>query len=209
MHIQKQKSIKQRHGGFTLVEILVAIGILSGIIGLIAAFQVDVFSISGILQSGLDNQNEARKAIGPFVSEVRSASASDMGSYVIRRAQSNDLIFYSDINGDNRKEEIRYYLEDGALLKSVTESNQNPLQYNSDNTKIVQRINHVINENIFEYFDSGYDGASTTPAISEPIDISQIRMIKINLTIDSDVNEPPQAVTVTTQASIRNLKDNY
>jgi prepilin-type N-terminal cleavage/methylation domain-containing protein len=209
MHIQKQKSIKQRHGGFTLVEILVAIGILSGIIGLIAAFQVDVFSISGILQSGLDNQNEARKAIGPFVSEVRSASASDLGSYVIRRAQSNDLIFYSDINGDNRKEEIRYYLEDGALLKSVTESNQNPLQYNSDNTKIVQRINHVINENIFEYFDSGYDGASTTPAISEPIDISQIRMIKINLTIDSDVNEPPQAVTVTTQASIRNLKDNY
>ena len=54
------KRIKKQKG-FTLIETLVAVFIFSIIVVAIGTFQKDVFSLNYILQTGLKNQNEAKK----------------------------------------------------------------------------------------------------------------------------------------------------
>jgi hypothetical protein len=72
-------------------------------------------------------------------------------------------------------------------------------------TEMVHNITNG-NSGIFSYYDSSYDG--TTAALTTPVTISAIRLVKVSLVIDADPGKSPTAVTITTQTSIRNLKDN-
>lgn len=201
--------IKNKKRGFSLVEILVALGIFSVIVVLIGTFQADIFSLNEIIQVGLNNTNEAKKIIRPFSNEVRSATLSDNGSYPILQADSTNFIFYSDIDGDGEREQVRYFLENGVFKKGITNSSGNPKIYNPNDEDIIQVVKDVVNSEIFTYFDSSYDGQEFSEQLSFPVSVSSIRLIKIELVIDSNPDKPPAAVTVSTQVSIRNLKDNH
>jgi prepilin-type N-terminal cleavage/methylation domain-containing protein len=124
--------IKQKNSGYTLIEIMIAIGIFTSIMGLVAAFQMDIFSMNDFIQSGLKDQNEAKNIIKHFVREVRSLSESNQGSYPIKQADADTFIFFSDIDHDQIKEEVRYYVEDGVLKKGVIEPSGDPLVYDEN-----------------------------------------------------------------------------
>lgn len=200
---------KEANRAFTLVEILVAVAIFSLIIVAIGSFQADIFSLNTIIQAGLENQNEAKKVIRPFANEVRSASQSNLGAYPIKLASSTAFTFYSDIDNDNLKEEVRYFLEDGNFKKSVIEPSGEPLSYNPSDAQIINIVHDVTNANIFEYYDSSYDGTSTSTPLAFPVTPSDVRLVKVQLIIDSNPDKPPAPLYVTTQVSIRNLKDNH
>lgn len=206
---QKNQIFLEGGRGFSLIEVFIAIVILSLIVGLIGAFQSDVFSLNRIIQSGLANQNEAKKVIRPFANEVRSASISNLGSYPIKSASDTEFIFYSDIDQDNLKEEVKYYLENGDFKKSIIKPTGQPLVYDSENESIINIIHDVTNDVIFEYYDSSYDGTASSTPLENPVITSDIRLVKINLVIDSDPLKPPSPLYITTQVSVRNLKDNY
>ena len=208
MKIKHEHNRVENKGGFTLVEILVSISILGAIIGLIGAFQADVFSVSRIIQSGLNNQNEAKKVIRPFANEVRSASPSSLGAYPIKSASTTEFVFYSDIDNDNLKEEVRYYLDGGDFKKGFIKPTGQPLVYDPENEEVINIIHDVLDEVIFEYYDSSYDGTASSTPLAQPVAPSNVRLVKISMTIDSDPNKPPAPLYITTQVSIRNLKDN-
>ncbi|MFW5887537.1 MAG: type IV pilus modification PilV family protein [Bacteriovoracia bacterium] len=202
------KKLKQKNKGFTLIEILISIAILVAIISLVGAFQADVFSLNGIIQSGLQNQSEAKKIIRPFANEVRSAAPSNLGSYPLIETASTTFSFYSDTDSDGLREMIKYSLDDGTFKKtSITPTGQ-PLEYDVDNEETIQVIEDVTNTDIFTYYDSNYDGATSSNPLPQPVTNSDVRLVKINLIIDSDPNKPPEPIEITTQVSIRNLKDN-
>ena len=56
------------------------------------------------------------------------------------------------------------------------------------------------------FISSNYDGI--TDPLPSPIDTLNVRLIKINLIIDHDPVKSPPPFLMTTQVSIRNLKDN-
>jgi prepilin-type N-terminal cleavage/methylation domain-containing protein len=198
---------KKRNTGYSLPEMLISVAILSAMLGVIAAFQSDIFSFNRVIQSGLGNQDEAKKIIRPFSGEVRGASMSSLGGYVIKEATESSFVFYSDIDSDGLKEEVRYYLEDGKFKKGVIKPSGNPLEYDADDEKIVNVVNHVINSQIFEFHDSTYSG--TEDPLAFPVSLIDIRLVKISLEIDDDINQPPAATSISTQVFIRNLKDNH
>ncbi|HMP67372.1 MAG TPA: type II secretion system protein [Candidatus Paceibacterota bacterium] len=204
--IKNYKNNEKR--GFTLVETLVSVFVFSLIIIAIAGFQSDVFSLTRFIQTGLQNQSEAKKLIKPFVNEVRSATPSSLGTYPIEFADATNFSFYSDIDGDGLKEKIRYFLDGTDFKRGVTKPSGNPLVYNSSNEKITRVIHDILPGNIFYYFDSNYDGTENSLPLEYPITISDIRLIKVVLIIDSNPNEAPGPLEITTQVSIRNLKDN-
>ena len=193
--------------GLTLLEVIVSIFIFTMIGMAIWSFQKDIFSLNDFLSNDLTIQQESRKTFKQISEEIRSISPSSAGTYPILEATSTSFIFYSDINNDGLKEQIHYFLDKNTLKKGIIVPSGNPLVYNSAN-KIIKKViqNVVIGDPIFEYYDASYDG--TTPALSAPVNIISIRLIKINITADKDPNRPSSPFTMTTQISMRNLKDN-
>jgi prepilin-type N-terminal cleavage/methylation domain-containing protein len=201
-----KKKSAQKNSGYTLIEMMISIGILTAIMAAVAVFQTDIFSLNDFIDRGIRDQAEAKNLIRHFVREVRSASESEQGAYPIKQADADTFIFYSDIDFDSTKEEIRYFIEDGILKKGVTEPEGDPLTYDSGDEEIYNVVTNIINEQPFKYYDENYTGSSTDYLV-EPFTVSEIRMIGIDLVIDSDPENPPQSFDIGTQVNIRNLRD--
>jgi len=196
------------NSGFSIIEVLVVIFILSLIGVAVATFQKDVFSFNTILSSSLAAQDEARRALRIITAEVRPLSPSSVGAYPIAEADPTSFIFYNDIDSDQLKERVRYFLDGKTLKKGVIKPSGNPLTYNPANEIISEIVHDVANgaTAIFNYYDTNYDG--TTPPLTEPVNLLAVRLVKVTIVIDKDPNRSPGPITLTTQVSMRNLKDN-
>lgn len=203
------KKIIQKGKGFTLVETLVAVSVFVLIVVALGAFQRNVFTINSFLQTNLTNQNEARKILRPFVGEVRSASLSNTGAYPIATAATSTFTFYTDTDSDGVKERIRYFLEGSDFKKGTLVPSGSPLEYDEDDEEFIEVIHNVVaTSTIFSYYDENYDGTASSTPLEQPVSINEIRLVKIIISIDDDPDKPPSPFTVTTQVSIRNLKNN-
>ncbi|MEI6843297.1 MAG: prepilin-type N-terminal cleavage/methylation domain-containing protein [bacterium] len=203
------KKTNQHNSGFTLVEILVSVFVITVITLAISTFQKDVFSLSTTLQSSLSAQLDARHVTKIMVAELREASPSNNGAYPIALASSTGITFYSDVNNDGLKDRVRYFLSGKEIKMGVVVPTGNPLVYNDANEKLSTIVSDFVASStlpLFQYYSSTYDG--TTAPLSVPINIPLVRLVKINLIIDKDPNHSPVPLIVTSQVNIRNLKDN-
>jgi type II secretory pathway pseudopilin PulG len=201
----------KKESGFTLIEM--ALGIfLVAMIGLgFAAFQRNVFSLSFAVEENMAIQQQIRQIFLTMTDEIRMINVSDTGTYPIVLATNTAITFYSDIDNDGLRDRVRYYLSGKMLKKGVTKPTGSPLSYISGNEKITDIINNVVNaptKPIFKYYDSSFDNYSSTTPLSLPISIPDIRLIGIALVIDRYTFRSPGQIEMSTQAMIRNLKDN-
>jgi prepilin-type N-terminal cleavage/methylation domain-containing protein len=197
---------KNKKYGFTLVEILIAVFIFT-IIGIaVVKFQIDIFSLNKLTSTNLVAQQNARQTLKDFTAEVRSMSPSNAGAYYIDQASTSSLTFYTNIDNDSDTEKVRYFLSGTTFKKGVIHPIGNT--YSQGNEVVKESVHGIANgtTSIFSYYDNSYDGTSTP--LNQPINISSIRLIKINLLIDEDTLKSPGPLYMTTQVSIRNLKDN-
>lgn len=192
--------------GFTLVETLLGVSIFIIILMSITLLARNIWNYNSFVSAGLGNIDIGRKVLKVITSEIRSASSASNGSYAINQATATSFIFFSDINDNGLKERVRYFLNGSLLQKGVTIPTGSPLGYDLATEKVSTVMSYVTNSNIFDYYDTNYDG--TTAALSFPINVASVRLIKINLVVDQDPNKPPAPVTFSTQVSLRNLKDN-
>jgi prepilin-type N-terminal cleavage/methylation domain-containing protein len=204
MILKNKQKIKT---GFTLIEAMIVIFIMAVVGVAISNFQRDVFSTNKFLSGRLTEQDEARRALKTVTAEIRPLSPSSIGSYPIAQASPTSFTFYSDIDADALKEQIRYFLDGTTLKKGVIKPSGSPLTYNPANEQITELIHYVVNgaTPVFSYYDKNYDG--TTPSLSQPIDILAVRLVQVTIIVNQD---PSRAgpITLTTQVSMRNLKDN-
>src|SRR3989344_896826 len=99
--------------GFTIIEVIISVFILSLIVVSAATFQRDVFSLNFFLQGSLNAQLDARHVVKIMVAELRKASPSALGAYPIALASSTAITFYSD----GVKDRVRYLL--GPILAEM------------------------------------------------------------------------------------------
>lgn len=201
------KSLKKQKG-FTLLEILIAIGVFLIILIPLFNFERDIFYNNSFVQKSLLAEQESRRVLKNIISELRTSSSSNNGSYPIVLASSTAITFFSDINDDGLKEQIRYFLDGTTLKKGVIKPSGQPYQYITEDEEIFLEVNNIspLSTDIFEYYDDSYSG--TTSPLSLPINIPEIRLVKITLMVEADPNRPPAPLYFTSQVSIRNLKDN-
>lgn len=194
--------------GFTLVEIIVSVTLLSLIIIAATSLQRDTFYLNNVIANNLAVEQEGRKVLRPIINELRGASPSSTGTYPIESASSTAIVFYADTNNNGNKERIRYFLQDNELKRGVVYPSGSPLSYSTSTESISTLIRDVVaTTSIFSYYDSAYTGTSSP--LSNPPPITQIRLVKISVPIDKNGSRPPGMITVSSQVSIRNLKDNY
>lgn len=104
--------------GFTLIETLVAIFVLTLIMGAVSGLIITVYRIYGYTWQQSIAIEEARRGIEMMVKEIREARTGDDGSYPIEKADDKEFIFYSDIDKDGAVERVRYFL--GTTNSGIT-----------------------------------------------------------------------------------------
>ncbi len=205
--IKKQK----QNAGFTLIELLVGVFVFGILSIAIANFSSGILKNSSRLRENLSSQTNIRKAFNNFTSEIRSASPSWDGTYIIEMASSTALTFYSNIDSDKYTEKIRYFISGTKLNKGITKFNINTSSYDLPETisTIAININATSTTRVFTYYDKNYDGTASYPKIPDPVDTSVVRLIRFDLSNNPYgvyLNAPDSS---SVQVSLRNLKDNY
>lgn len=196
--------------GFTIVELMIVIGITALLSVIVGAFSRDVFFIKGYVTESYTSEQESTKIIRPIITELRSARPSMTGAYAIEQAGTSSLTFFSDVDLDGTTERVRYFLDNGTLKRGVIKSTTTPATYLTSQEKFTNLIQAVRNSSstpIFQYYNSSYTGSSSS--LTLPISILDVRLVKVNIISDIDVNKAPYQQVITTQVSIRNFKDNY
>lgn len=196
------------NAGFTYIEALIAMSIMVVISLALADFLGDMFSLNKFYTESISAQESARRAVRLISEEVRVLSPSNAGAYPITQAEASNFGFYSDIDRDSYKEKIRYFVDGNMLVKGTIEPSGNPLSYNPAAETLAVIAHDLANGAVpvFSYYDTNYDG--TTVPLGSPVAVSSVRLLKITLVIDHDALNPPRPITITTQITMRNIKDN-
>lgn len=196
--------------GFTLVEILVVVSI-AVILGLaIASFGRDIFYQNFVWSRELVAESEAKLAMRRLIAELRTAEPSNTGTYSIESASKDSLIFYSDINNDGKRERLRYWLDGRTLRRGQMAPTGQPYIYATGTETFSISANDLINANnlIFSYYDRSYDGTASSTPLAEPIEVKNIRLVKVEFLIDANSSQAPIPLYLSSQVMLRNLKDN-
>jgi hypothetical protein len=143
-----------------------------------------------------------------IVQELRSSKTGSNGSYPIAQAATSTIVFYSDIDVDGLQDQVRYYISGSDLKKGVIKPTGSPLGYDGAETitTLAYNIKNGTSTALFEYFDSNYNGTSSP--LSQPVVINAVRLVRVNLLIDADPRRSPIPRLYTSDATLRNLKDN-
>lgn len=203
------KTKNQKNLGITLIEIIIAVSVGSLLIIAVSNILLQIFDGSRQNLLALSNIDQSTLIAKKFTNEIRNTTFGADGSYPINLADENQLIFYSNVSNLSNSIRIRYYLLDKKLYKGVIVASGNPLSYNLSSEKIsIVQSDVVNNENpIFNYYDGNYNG--TGDSMPQPVNINNIKYIKINLEILKQTQSNSQSsFFVSAGGSIRNLKTN-
>ncbi|MBI5147888.1 MAG: fibronectin type III domain-containing protein [Parcubacteria group bacterium] len=193
---------KEDEAGFSVIEILVNIAIVVSIVATIGFLSQFLASGGLFLSRGLEAHRDFQQALNEMSSELRSMGQSGLGSYPIAAAGTSSVAFYSDIYQNGVFERIRYFMENGALKKGVITPTGNPLVYGESSEQILQIVSGIATttSGIFSYY--GENGSS----LSFPVDVSAIRMISVNATVNSEEKNKAAPAPFQMKITPRNLR---
>jgi len=198
----------KRQAGYTIVELLVAVGILGIIMIPIANLTADYYRTNELMRFQAFMQTEGRNATKQIVDDLRKTNQASNGAYAIDSVSSSSVAFYSNIDSDSYFEKVRYYISGTNLKKGVIKPAGNPLVYNPANEITSTLSKNVANGStaLFQYYDGTYNGSGSP--LASPIDVTKIRMVKIILILDNNLLKGPASLRTEASVSLRNLKDN-
>lgn len=206
----KQKGTKRAlHRGTSLIEVSVVVGITAIVTLGAASFIILSFRNQRIINDQLFGQKEARRIVAEIVNTVRTAEPSSIGSYAIAEATTSSLTVYANIDKDTLRERIHYWLQGTELKKGVLKPSGNPLSYVGAEqvTTLAHNVrNTSVGTETFQYFTESYAGSGA--GMATPITIPNIRMVKVVIEIERDLNVSPVPLRVESITQIRNLKEN-
>ncbi len=194
------------HRGFTLIEILVVVGILGLGITSVYNFTGDLLANNLYLQEKILAEGEGRTAIKMIVRELRGAGQSNTGVYPIDSASATSLVFYADTDGDNLFERLHYSASGSELRRGVVVPSGEPLTYNLNNETEKILTARLATSSIFSFYDQTYAGTSSP--LAEPVTLADIRLVNINLLLEIDERFNSEPLQASGWAVLRNLKDN-
>jgi len=140
-----------------------------------------------------------------MITEIRSMGPADNGGYDIATATTTTFTFYSDLDGDGKLEQVRYFLDGTTLKKGVTASTGVPATYPPANENISEVVHYIVpGPAIFTYYTTG--DPSAISSLSAPVNIGLIRLVKVRGTTDKDTARAPLPTTLSITVTIRNLR---
>lgn len=194
--------------GFTIIELTVVAAVLAVLSLLIAMILSQGLKAYRMSQNAVRMQDSVAKAVRDFESKTRGAEE-------VVTADADQLVFFAYIANDTRPapSRIRYFIDGNKLVRGIiSPEGAGPIfSYPSANENFHDVATGVLNtDSVFSYYgDQDYDyGNDAATKLGFPINLAQIKMVRITLRIDFDTSQPPEAVEDSTLVNLRNLKRN-
>ncbi len=199
--------------GLTLVEMLIAIVIFILMIsGSLLIIRYIYYNYGFQMEQGL-SLNEAQKGVRTVVENIRVTKQADSGAYAIESADDFDFVFFANIDDDSVTERVHYYLQSGAIKRGVAKPTGLPPAYPVEDDTTTTVADHIVNtaeQPLFYFYDANYPADEVNNPISTPVsDVSQIRLVKIDMFYNLDPNRAPDNIRLESFVEMRNLKDNW
>ena len=192
------------------MEVIFAVVIATVIGFVITIFARDIIKLNASAQSSMTAMLESRKILSVMVTELRSILPSALGSYPIEAVSTSTVIFFADVNSDDIADRVRYFIDLPTLSvkRGVTLATGEPPGYSGVETfsTLITDIANGTSTALFEYYDGNFAGTSTP--LSLPVNIQAVRLVRITIKVERDPNRGPELMTLTSEAALRNLKDN-
>ncbi len=190
--------------GFTLVELVVTIGIIAIISSALAVFVVDNYRFQSRTLTEGQSFGEAQRAVDQMKREIRGATEGENGAFPIAGAGSQTLTVYTDYDYDGDIEQVRYYVDSNILYRGVTEPQATAEVYPPG-----QEVAEVITRNvangatpIFSYYTDTYSGSEPP---MDPVVEPNVRIIRLYLVVDTTPGDETGQYIVDTLVNVRNL----
>lgn len=193
--------------GFTLVEALVAAGLVAMLTVAVGSVFRDVFSLRQTFDASLSISHDAKSLLRPFVDEVRSAGSGADGSFALAETATSSFAFFADYDNDGVRERVRYFVSGTELRRGVKEPKGTPLSYASSTETVSILARDVLaSSTAFLYYGEGYDGSTSTAAIGFPVSPADVHAVRLWVAVDRDPKKAPGPAVLTTIATVRNLR---
>jgi len=203
------KQVKNFSRGFTLVEVLTALGIFVAVMFAVAVFQYNVITYPKTISGSLTTVQDAQILLKTMLKELRSMQPGANGAFPLSTTGTSTISFFGDADNDGVIEQITYFLANSSIYRGVIQPSGTPASYNPAtqvSSMIVTNVRNGAASPIFQYYDGNYNGTSSP--LVQPVTATTVRLVKIDLTLDVNVNDMPVPTTYTVQSSLRNLKTN-
>lgn len=190
--------------GLTLLETLITMGmfllIMTALVGSVRFFyETNRASIEQAYHI-----DEARRGIEFLVRDLREAGAGADGSYVVANIGSTTMTFYSDSDNDSSSERVQYTLDGSRLMRHILTATGTPPVYSGSGATSTVSIyvrNDAQGVPIFRYYDASGEEVLSYSAINT------VRTVVITVIIDQHPLTDPEALTLRSSATIRNLRN--
>ncbi len=204
---QTDATVMQRHRGFTILEVIISVGIFSLIITAISVLQIKILRDNQISKARSTLDQQSLLVLRNFTSEIRAAQIPNDGSFPVASSTDSVVSFYADRSGDGIVERIRYFVENGSLKRGLIVPTGQPLSYDSANESVSSMVDNVITAPpYFIYYGSSFDGSTSTPPLTQPVSPADVRLVELHISVDPRVaDQMPR--TLETRADIRSLKN--
>ncbi|TET53432.1 MAG: hypothetical protein E3J54_04255 [Actinobacteria bacterium] len=192
------KRLYKNNQGIALSEIMVATAILSvlvvGIANIFISGQQSFYYVEGFTK----NMQEVRFASDQVSRDLRS-------TIEVLAASETMFEFNGDYDGDGTSDRLKYDLVSGTL-------NRNLLNSDGSTRSTLAAAQGVINsasQPLFKYYDQdGNEVADTNPSDGIPDDLSLIKLVEFNISVDKDTSKSPNRGTnIYTRVQLRNLHE--
>lgn len=202
---------RSKKKGMTIIEALLAIVIFTmGILGFSQLFVKSWQSNQFSYKMGQATFS-ASQGLNKMVGYIRRAGQGDDGSYPVKSADDDDLVFFCDYDKDDITERVHIYKSEGKVLMGYRKPTAGvPKSYASGDEAALTLAEDVVNADdapIFYYYNKDYPGDAVNNPISTPAVVSGIRLVKINLQVDPDTGRVPDSIQMESFVELRNLND--
>ncbi|HCG98707.1 MAG TPA: hypothetical protein DE036_02575 [Actinobacteria bacterium] len=204
--MQKLSNIIKTENGVTLTELMVALGLLSFVLGSIfALLRVGEVNWS-ISTQRMQARDEISRASFKLSADLRGAKKIEMGEGPLALADANSVVFHANADSDAEPERIRYYLDGDRLVRAVVQpsSATPPWTYTgqAEDWVVARHIGNGQANPLFKYFDAAGNQVTSLPASSAQL--RTISQVTISPMSDADVNAMPPRLNIETRIFLRN-----
>lgn len=206
--MKNNKSRAER--GFTLIEMLIAIVIMTVLAGALLSLQYIISQNQISAWRSYTSVDEANTSLSILSRELRTARNGDNGAYTLESAENNQLIFYSDADFDGDTEKVRYFLNGTQFSKGTIKPVGYPVTYPADQEKIRTLSKNVRNDTtpIFYYYNGDWPEDTINNPLDTPARPSEVKLVRIYLLVNTNKDQPDKDYLLESYTQVRMVKEN-